>query len=578
MRTVAKPRKSKEIENDRRSLVKKGDATSKAITSHSPRAILKARRPERFSDSRPGASVRLDRALLEFHLSTLTSRNQEIDFERFAYKLAQKEICPNLVPNTGPMGGGDSKVDTETYPVASNLAFAWLVGIPGANAERWAFAFSTKAQWKSKLKDDIQKIVDTNRGYIRAYFISSQTIPAKKRSAAEDELRRDYGISVTVLDRSWILDRVFEFHHETLAVNELHIAVTLNQTVDIGPNDTQRLTELQAIESAIALALAEVPVRLSVIQDSLRSAVLARELERPRSEIDAHLGRARRLAKQFGSPHQRLVADYESAWTAYWWFEDFEAFSSAYDAVEARASGSNNIYELELLNNLNNVARGAVVSGQVTAKVAKLSSRTKVITAALERIRDDESRPSASLTARAFLAWHRLGTTTDATWGRLCAELRDLLKSAQALIGFALRPLVEMIMEFGQGDLASDPEYDRLFEDVASLMGSREGEITTVRLLVERGIRQLDAGRTVDAIRTLGRTLVPLYKHETRRNLVFVVRACGAAYERMGLLWAARGSYLMSVSLAMDEFWTHEHNFSAGYCLPSFEVDRVASR
>ena len=38
----------------------------------SPKAILKARRPERFSDSRLTVSPRLARTLLEYHLDSLT--------------------------------------------------------------------------------------------------------------------------------------------------------------------------------------------------------------------------------------------------------------------------------------------------------------------------------------------------------------------------------------------------------------------------------------------------------------------------------------------------------------------------
>ena len=88
----------------------------------SPRQFLKARRPEKFSDSVREDVPALDRSILEYHLETLTNRNQETDFERFARRITEREICPNLLPHTGPTGGGDSKVDTETYPVADALS------------------------------------------------------------------------------------------------------------------------------------------------------------------------------------------------------------------------------------------------------------------------------------------------------------------------------------------------------------------------------------------------------------------------------------------------------------------------
>lgn len=104
----------------------------------------------------------LDRSQLECQLKTLTKWSQETDFEGFARKLAQREICQNLIPNTGPTGGGDSEVDTETYTVAESLELAWHVGVgTGAAQEGRAFAFSAKAAWRDKLKDDIKKIAGT---------------------------------------------------------------------------------------------------------------------------------------------------------------------------------------------------------------------------------------------------------------------------------------------------------------------------------------------------------------------------------------------------------------------------------
>jgi hypothetical protein len=116
-----------------------------ATTRFSPREFLKGRRPERFSDSERLDEPVLDRSLLEYHLHTLTNRSQEKDFEHFARHLAQKEICPNLIPQTGPTGGGDSKVDTETFPVADDIALTWYTGGP-EEAQRTTAGRSPSAQ------------------------------------------------------------------------------------------------------------------------------------------------------------------------------------------------------------------------------------------------------------------------------------------------------------------------------------------------------------------------------------------------------------------------------------------------
>jgi hypothetical protein len=77
--------------------------------------------PELFSDSRLVEQPRLTREVFEYHLETLTSRKQEIEFEAFCRRLAEKELCPNLLPQTGPTGGGDSKVDSSLVGQIVNL-------------------------------------------------------------------------------------------------------------------------------------------------------------------------------------------------------------------------------------------------------------------------------------------------------------------------------------------------------------------------------------------------------------------------------------------------------------------------
>lgn len=55
--------------------------------------------------------------------------------------------------------------------------------------------------------------MDTNvrqgRGYAKIFFISNQYISDKNRAKAEDDLRQKYKIDIRVLDRNWLLERVF---------------------------------------------------------------------------------------------------------------------------------------------------------------------------------------------------------------------------------------------------------------------------------------------------------------------------------------------------------------------------------
>jgi hypothetical protein len=528
--------------------------------SFSPREFLKGRRPERFSDTLRTDQPVLDRALLEYHLAKLTSRGQEKDFEHFARHLAQKEICPNLLPQTGPTGGGDSKVDSETYPVADGLSLAWFVGnAREAASERWAFAFSAKEDWRPKVRSDVEKIAKTGRGYKKAFFVTNQYVPDRVRAEVEDGLTKAHGLDVRILDLTWILDKVFENKHEGLAIEDLRLQTSVRTIIRKGPQDVAREHDLEKAEERITKASEETKFGFSFVDDCLLAAELARDLERPRNEVDGRFERAERAAEECGTRHQRLVCAYSQAWTSYWWYEDFPDFACHYRDVESLAEGSQNAYEFELLCNLWNVLFSLVKTRVLDDAEVALDERTRALTTGLDRLIGEEGRPSTSLQARSLkllvqlLLSGRNSTDTSVTF----AELGIVIRESRGLVGFPLEPLVDVLMELGKvlGELTG---YQELIETIAEVSSERSGEVRAARVLTTRGMQQLNADRPADAIRTIGRALARLYKHESRHDLVRALYVCGVGYERVGLLWAARGSLLNAASIATNDFWSYE--------------------
>ena len=200
----------------------------------SAKEFLKDRRPEEFSSSIVVESGTLDRVQLEHYLTTLNIRSQELEFETFAKKLCEKIICPNLLEQTGPVAGGDGKTDTQTFPVSSQNQLLWYVGVnEGSHNERWAFAVSTQKEWKSKCKKDVKKIIETDRGYLKIFCITNQSIKADQRSKLEDELNKQYSIDVRILDLSWILDQIYKHQLEFLAIDTLSIPTSYKREIEL---------------------------------------------------------------------------------------------------------------------------------------------------------------------------------------------------------------------------------------------------------------------------------------------------------------------------------------------------------
>ncbi|CAN8141266.1 hypothetical protein THIOSC13_510003 [uncultured Thiomicrorhabdus sp.] len=293
----------------------------------SPKEFLKTRRPERFSDSISKEVGRLDRSVLEFQLSTLNKRNMELAFEDFAKKLCEKVICPNLLEQTGPVAGGDGKVDTQTFPVSEQSKLLWYTGInENANNERWAFAISTQEDWKAKCRKDVRKIKDTDRDYKKAFCITNMYTKANQRSELEDSLRKECDIDVRILDISWILDQIFTHGYEQLAIDALSIDIDWRKEIKIGVNDYARSVRLDELSEAINNEINTSNILPHQLDWLLETAVLSKELEKPPIETEGLFMRAIQASKKFGTKIHQFNSHYQYAWAAYWWFENMNLF------------------------------------------------------------------------------------------------------------------------------------------------------------------------------------------------------------------------------------------------------------
>jgi hypothetical protein len=499
----------------------------------------------------------LDRSFLEYHLETLTNRSQEKDFEHFCRKLAEKELCPNLLPQTGPTGGGDSKVDSETYPVSDAVSLRWYEGVGReAASKRWAFAISAKQQWRSKVRSDVQGIVETQRGYTLIYFISSRYIKDKDRANIEDELRRQYNIDVRVLDRTWILDKVFQNKREHLAVETLKISSPLTQAFKKGSLDTARESELNELETQIQDLTRYQGIEYQLVEDCIEAATLSRELELPRVEVEGRFARAERVAEQYGTHQQKLQCTYAKAWTTFWWYDDFQSFNAIYDDVERLAIGSSQVTDIELLANLWQVLWATVQRSQLDASDAKLNARTQSLRAELQRLQAEQDRPSTAFQSRSIELLMDLSESRHepTELKKILDEFCKVFAKGEGLVNFPVAPLIKILMELGEY-LPDDPGFDELFESVLLLSQQRESKATSGRMLLTRGRQKLLGGNRYEAIRLLGRAQHNLAMRECRGELIAALALCASAYESVGLLWAARSNMLLAASQAFNEYW-----------------------
>lgn len=515
-----------------------------------PSEFMRQLRPELYSDTKGATSYLLDATTLEYHLESITSRNQTHDFEIFCRKLCERTICPNLKPATGPEGGGDSKADSETYPVADEIATLTFVGEANAGQERWAFAFSAKKKWAQKVRDDVIGIVNTQRGYRKIFCVTAQFAPAKTRARIEDELSTEHGLVITILDRSWIVDQIISHDRKDIAFNYLSAGQEIFDDLRLGPSDYSRTQQLEDIEKALNNPDFYAGMELQRVTEALVAAKLSRNLERPRTETDGRFARAIRFASQDGTYRQHLLAIYESIWTNFWWFDDVTHLNNNYDTFESLVIENEHALNLELLCNLAQLLFNTVLLHHLTIDEAQLSVRVSRLKKTLLTIADDKSRPNNALEAKTSLLVIQVNEAllgnNHQDLSSLWLHFSEVVNEANGLGEYSFDRLTSLIEAFGKV-AGNNTAYATLVDDVSDSVTKRTGEAQGALVLLKRA-QQLGFEDNFEMIRLLGKAAPQLTKKEYIEQLIESVQLLSLAYRSAGLLWAARASCCFSIA------------------------------
>jgi len=515
-----------------------------------PSEIMRERRPYLYSDSSKVGAYSLSQSEFSHFLDTLTERNQHKDFEVFCRHLCERTLCPNLRTQTGPEGGGDGKVDTETYAVSDEVAQRWYVGGANAGKERWAFAMSIKEAWAAKVRSDVKGIVETGRTYDRIYFLTSRPVKANKCHDAEKKLTDEYGVPVTILDREWIIEKTIQNGYEDLAYEDLGAGRHDPEKLVIGPNDHRRSQQLDQIEDRISKLGNEPSDQTQLVSDTFDAAKLSRELERPRFETEGRFRRAIDIATKSGTHDQILRAKYEFSWTMLWWHDDIEPLNQSYEDIEQAATKLDHAADLSKLGNLLQVLAARVHQGWETSEHLDLEARRERFSAKLSDLSQDKSRPNNALYAETLLVLNKLTDTKAKGDAQVLEEvwcaLADILDRADGLGEFPA-DLIDQVVDAMSGLVPESSALDSLAEKLAEFMGQRQKEGKAGEIYLLRGKRKLDNELPVEAISWLGKASICFMKEEYKEELFETLYCLTVAYRGAGLLWAARAVCLSAL-------------------------------
>ncbi len=523
----------------------------------------KSLRPENFSDSEISHNTILPKETLAFELEKISTNQKQDQFETLGRKLAEKFISPNLIPQVGPTGGGDGKTDTETYPVSSFISDRWFVPQNGwKNNEKWAFAISSKKQWKGKVKKDIINILETDRDYTKIYFISNQKISSKKKKDAQDEFAKEFKIEVIILDGEWILEKIYSNNLIDLTVDALNLSTDYkSKNIKLGKNDAERIKILEKLEEDIKNPNRYFDADFQLVEDALEAARLSRMLEKPRDEVEGKFERAIRFCEKVNNSGQWIRIHYHRAWTYSNYYDDYVAFVNEYKSFSKYINKNTSISEIELYINLFNLLKGLHFRKSLNLDDFQLEigkERSKVFKF-LNAYGKNEKKPISALIAKTHKAILEL---MDSVVEQKKAD--DIRKILNRLIGFfkesggkldypfeSFKRQVEVVGEI----MPNSKDYDKLIDVIADVSQKRTSELNSGEIFLKRGGQKLFANYYKESIIYFGRAVLKLAKEETQKGLYLALIGLGDAYSSLGLIWASNNCLISACSISFKTWF-----------------------
>lgn len=302
-------------------------------------------------------------------------------------------------------------------------------------------------------------------------------------------------------------------------------------------------------------------------EDCLETALLARGLDRPRTEVDGRFDRAERMARDHGTERQLLRFTYHRAWTAVCWYEDYREFERLYVVAESLGLGTDSVWDLERLVILWQVGVSSEGSGSDAEWGERWRERTAQLRVKLTAIAGDVGRPTSALMARTQLAIMKMieerSRESLATGLREIAEILDTARDHLDYPFDSMARIVEELVNMAGGE----EELDTLLERVVAMQSERGGEAQEGRMRLRRAFVCLKAGRHQETIAQAGKAQLLLGRSGDEEEFVHALFATACAYEGMGLLWAARANYAFALHWVLRE-WHTEGQLPASLYVP----------
>lgn len=520
-----------------------------------PSQLYRLMRPEYFSDSIVEVE-KMTRDQFKYLMSQLSTDQRQDAFEEFTRRCVQRLITTNIIPQTGPTGGGDAKADLISYPVSKAMSSLWTVPDGGSNGnEKWAFAISTVQKWNTKMDSDVKKIVETYKDVTRIYFCTNQTVSSRSRLTKQQKYKKDFNVDTVILDINWYVQAVYDQGCYDDAVEALGLGDNLKMVKKLGPRDTEREDRLAELDK-VTPKTGTSGYDDQYVNGLVEAARLTRELERSQQEVYGRYAVALDAAKKYGLPQQVFECIYQKAWTEFYWYENADATYENYCELKVMLNDEINVTRIEKLFTLFQILFTADSIG-LFKKSINIQDEYKFFKELYHKLNEAQTHPSSTLYLRfsmlEFELMQRAPVTHNYDEERInvvIKELIDALKEASHHLDINFESQTDIIATIGQL-YGQYRRFDDLVDVVADIQSSRDKDISAASIHYQRGLQNLESKNFIDAIRHLSRSYVLFQKENTFTELIRTSAFLAYAYYNVDLLYSAKIYYVKALSLLM---------------------------
>lgn len=521
-------------------------------TIKKPSDLYRLMHPELFSDSHV-EKEKMDKEQFKFILSNLSTDMRQDAFEDFTRRCVIKLITPNIIPQTGPTGGGDAKADLITYPVNEEASSIWTVPEGGCTGDEvWAFAVSTKKQWSQKMDSDVKKIVENIPNITRIYFCTNQPVSARNKNQKQEKYRKDEwkNINTYILDQNWYLQAVYDQGCYNDAIEALGLGDALKEVIVPGPLDIERKKRLDEIESK----LPEVQLnglKDQYVADLLEAAKLARGLGRAEQEVQGRFRVALDAARKYGFPQQVFECIYQKAWTDFYWYDNADATLQGYYEIKELLKEEVSVVRIEKITNLYRLLTTAAGQGLLQSSF-DLEKERCFFEELCEELSNNPAKPSCTLFLKISLTEDFLMATMldrgvnakgdNETLDEVIDKLGSYIKEAASHMDIDFDSQAEVLINLGQL-VGTNQKFDALIDEITDIQSTRSKDISAADIQYKRGLQHINNGNFEDAVKFLSRSNVLYHKENTITQMIQTSGFLGKAYSELDLLYCSKVYY-----------------------------------